>query len=237
MTADGCAQPLWRHPVLRAVAGQTLRPGGLDFTDQAVHLAHIPGDSRVLDLGCGTGATVEHLRSHHALAAVGVDLAIPQGAKKGLPFAQADAQSLPFRDASLGAVICECVLSLLPDQRAALHECRRVLMPGGRLILADLYHRSISTTACTATTTAHSAAKSCVTHALNIDTLRRDLADAGMRVVLLEDHTRLLAELAARMILVGASDILPECPSKRPGYLLLIAVTDGIPTEAHHDDG
>ncbi|WP_188987330.1 class I SAM-dependent methyltransferase [Saccharopolyspora thermophila] len=50
---------------------------------------------------------------------------------------QADAQALPFPDASFDTVVCTFSLCAIPDERQALAEMARVLRPGGRLVLAD----------------------------------------------------------------------------------------------------
>jgi ubiquinone/menaquinone biosynthesis C-methylase UbiE len=49
-----------------------------------------------------------------------------------------DAQSLPYDDASFDAVILITVLGEIPDQDAALAEVKRVLRPGGRLVVGEL---------------------------------------------------------------------------------------------------
>jgi ubiquinone/menaquinone biosynthesis C-methylase UbiE len=51
-----------------------------------------------------------------------------------LTFAQADAQALPFGDASFDAVVCQFGLMFCPDKALALREMRRVLRPAGRLL-------------------------------------------------------------------------------------------------------
>ncbi|MFD2765411.1 class I SAM-dependent methyltransferase [Micromonospora eburnea] len=49
----------------------------------------------------------------------------------------ADAQRLPFADASFDTVLCTLSLCAIPDHRAAVTEMARVLRPGGRLLLLD----------------------------------------------------------------------------------------------------
>ncbi|MGV1047796.1 MAG: class I SAM-dependent methyltransferase [Solirubrobacterales bacterium] len=58
-----------------------------------------------------------------------------------------DATALPFEDASVDAVILTAVLGEIPDRAAALAEIRRVLKPGGRLVVGELFGDPHFTTA------------------------------------------------------------------------------------------
>jgi ubiquinone/menaquinone biosynthesis C-methylase UbiE len=50
-----------------------------------------------------------------------------------------DARELPFADAMFDAALMVAVLGEIPDQAAALREIRRVLKPGGRLVVGELF--------------------------------------------------------------------------------------------------
>jgi ubiquinone/menaquinone biosynthesis C-methylase UbiE len=50
---------------------------------------------------------------------------------------QGDAQALPFPDASFDTVVCTLSLCSIPNGRRAVAEMKRVLRPGGRLLLLD----------------------------------------------------------------------------------------------------
>jgi ubiquinone/menaquinone biosynthesis C-methylase UbiE len=52
---------------------------------------------------------------------------------------QGDATGLPYEDAGMDAVVLTAVLGEIPDGDAALREIRRVLRPGGRLIVGELF--------------------------------------------------------------------------------------------------
>lgn len=98
------------------------------------------GPLRVLDAGCGSGKVLDLLiRDGHA--AWGLDLsatALALARRRGpFPLARASVAALPFADASFDAVVSLDVLANLPPAAvpAALADCRRVLVPGGRLIL------------------------------------------------------------------------------------------------------
>ncbi len=52
---------------------------------------------------------------------------------------QGDATDLPFEDDSIDAVVLAAVLGEIPDRAAALGEIERVLRPGGRLVVGELF--------------------------------------------------------------------------------------------------
>jgi ubiquinone/menaquinone biosynthesis C-methylase UbiE len=102
-------------------------------------------DLSVLDLACGSGAFLENLAATFPRARLlGVDLSTAylteaRRASKVTALAQANAEYLPFADASLDAVTCIYLFHELPPRvrlRVAA-EIARVLKPGGVLAFAD----------------------------------------------------------------------------------------------------
>jgi SAM-dependent methyltransferase len=94
---------------------------------------------RVLDAGCGTGGNALLLRRYGRVT--GVDIA-PEALELGSPrlpgaLARGSVLSLPFADASFDLVTSFEVLyhRAVPDEAPALAEARRVLRPGGRLLI------------------------------------------------------------------------------------------------------
>ena len=114
------------------------RPGGLTITRRATEFCGFPPGARIIDVGCGSGLTVEFLREKCGLEATGIDINAT-GENSHLRAAQA--RQLPFEPDSADGVFMECSLSLFNDQEAALSECFRVLKPGGWLIVSDMYAR------------------------------------------------------------------------------------------------
>ena len=96
----------------------------------------------VLDVGCGTGILAARLRHElNGARVVGCDfsrgmLAHGRARDRRTAWVSGDAGRLPFRDASFDAVVSTEAFHWFPDQRAALAEFRRLLRPGGRLLLA-----------------------------------------------------------------------------------------------------
>jgi SAM-dependent methyltransferase len=105
-----------------------------------------PGE-RVLEMGCGEGGNLHHLRAAAPGAILfGVDFSTAKAAfarrATGANVAAADAARLPFADGSFDAVLIRDLLHHLPDRTAALREAHRVLKPRGRLTLVEPNRRS-----------------------------------------------------------------------------------------------
>jgi ubiquinone/menaquinone biosynthesis C-methylase UbiE len=97
---------------------------------------------RVLDAGCGSGPVFEDLRSRGAQVSgfdsspAMLELARQRlGADADLTLADLS-QPLPYADRTFDDVICSLVLHYLRDWTAPLAELRRILKPGGRLLLS-----------------------------------------------------------------------------------------------------
>jgi ubiquinone/menaquinone biosynthesis C-methylase UbiE len=96
---------------------------------------------RVLEIGAGTGANVElYPDAVSELVLTEPEEPMAQRLRPRAGSAQvvvAPAESLPFEDASFDTVVCTLVLCTVADQEAAIGEIRRVLKPGGRVLLIE----------------------------------------------------------------------------------------------------
>jgi ubiquinone/menaquinone biosynthesis C-methylase UbiE len=110
----------------------------------AGHFRLRAGD-RVLDAGCGSGRLIPVIRERIGPAGSLVELDFAPGmiaiarrkaAPGGATFVVGDAHALPFPDGDFDKVIALALLPHLDDRPAALREFRRVLKPGGLLVLA-----------------------------------------------------------------------------------------------------
>lgn len=135
---------LWQHytrSTLDAFTAWIAREGDL----QAAASESSP--ARLLDVASGTGALVERLLApaFPPMHINGVDLSAQMlrqarrkyGAAPDVRFVKGAADALPFADVSFDAVVTVSSFHYFPRPDAALREMRRVLRPGGRLLLMD----------------------------------------------------------------------------------------------------
>jgi ubiquinone/menaquinone biosynthesis C-methylase UbiE len=114
-----------------------------------------PRPFRMLDVGCGTGTLLSLVaQDEHAEQLVGLDYAeqmvrcaaekftaAPQAEK--LSALQGDAEHLPFAAETFDVVSCCNSFHHYPHQAMAVREFRRVLRPGGRLVLIDGFRDNV----------------------------------------------------------------------------------------------
>jgi ubiquinone/menaquinone biosynthesis C-methylase UbiE len=121
-----------------------LAPAQCELISQA---ALSPGE-RVLDVACGTGLVA--LQAARAVGSggrvLGIDISqrmvdaatscAQQRSLKHVDFQRMDAERIESPDAAFDVVLCALGLMYLPDPEQALREMRRVLRPGGRMVVA-----------------------------------------------------------------------------------------------------
>jgi ubiquinone/menaquinone biosynthesis C-methylase UbiE len=97
-----------------------------------------------LEVGIGTGLNLPFYPANVRLTGIDVSPGMLAIARRraiqlgqAVELREADAEGLPFPDASFDTVVCTFALCAIPDERRAVVEMRRVLRPGGRLLLAD----------------------------------------------------------------------------------------------------
>lgn len=99
---------------------------------------------RVLELGVGTGKNLAFHPTDVEVTAIDLSERMLARARRratrlgrDVALRVADAQGLPFGDASFETVVATFLFCSVPDPVCALREARRVLVPGGRLLLLE----------------------------------------------------------------------------------------------------
>lgn len=162
MTLTHAQHLTWRQQVLRHLGSQFGDPrgplgalfgrtifanGNAAFNQWVTQQIDAQQDSRILEIGCGPGVTLQALGARSPAAhTVGLDrsLVMVKQAKRRngaamregrLDVLQGNAESLPFDDDSFDLVVAIHVLYFWPDATATLQELRRVLRDRGEVAI------------------------------------------------------------------------------------------------------
>jgi SAM-dependent methyltransferase len=145
----------WADPAAATLTAEDFRAASDAMTRRLLLQARPAPGQRILDVGCGFGGTVAQLNEDgRDLDLVGLNIDDRQIARavatvqplaradNRIAFVVGDACALPFPDASFDTLLAvECIFHF-PTRVAFFEEARRVLRPGGKLVLSDFVMRS-----------------------------------------------------------------------------------------------
>jgi ubiquinone/menaquinone biosynthesis C-methylase UbiE len=145
MTTNTC--PAARGPYSLAEVYGT-RPNRRAISDHAARVSGLDATCRLLEIGCGNGKTAIALSRDFGCRVDGIDLdesaieaarqnLVQEGPPDRVTFATGDVHRLPYPDATYDQVLCESVFSTVTQKAKAAGEMKRVLKPGGRLVMLD----------------------------------------------------------------------------------------------------
>lgn len=240
-----CEKNIYEESALGLGENQIIRPGGLNLTRELIEGLELNSTSKILDIGCGTGVTVNLLRQEFGLEAYGLDCSevlIEKGkaTRAELPIQVGRGEALPYPSESFDAVIMECSFSTMKDKTKTLKELSRVLISGGKLGITDVYLRKdagdlwqkIGLTT------------GCLVSAGTQSQIREVLWSYGFEIKTWQDKSQLWRSYIGEMLMGNCSlDLLlgagvDRCQEKgsilevigktRPGYFLMVAEKNGL---------
>jgi SAM-dependent methyltransferase len=132
------------HPI------DMIHMGGLAATDALVSIAAIGAGDRVLDVGSGVGGSSRRIASRFGAFVCGIELSETLhttsvrltrlvGLTEKVQLLNGSALSLPFGDGEFDAVIMQHVAMQIAEKDELFRELARVVKPGGRLALHELF--------------------------------------------------------------------------------------------------
>jgi len=188
----------WSHPLVAAVLGESLHPGGTKLTLEMAKQAELRPGAHILDVGCGRGTSAKAL-TEAGYPVTGVDpdpqnIATAQAtAAPGCNFRVTD-PALGDIEGPFDAVLSECALCLSGDPTATLRRFHRLLKPGGALLLSDV---TVERDAQVFQDTIGFIA--CLGGALDRDGLREVVRTAGFQIQWSDDRPQLIQEIRDRI--------------------------------------
>ncbi len=150
--ADDGADPA--HPTMEALAPYDQFHGrGLEATEEVAGMlaarSLVAASDRLLDIGSGIGGPARYMAKRFGCRVTGIDLTAEfcdaarhltqlLGLAKEVDFQQGDALKMPFADGTFQGAFSMNVSMNIADKPALYREIRRVLKPGGWLVLSEL---------------------------------------------------------------------------------------------------
>jgi SAM-dependent methyltransferase len=207
------------------------------WTPEFVDLMNLRFGERVLDVACGTGVVTRELpyRVGKSGRAVGLDinpgmLAVARTIAPTIPveWVEGNAASMQLPNASFDVVVAQQGLQFLPDKPAGMAEMRRVLVPGGRLVLSvwrSTNHNPAFRALEDALAKRVGPAKAALPpYSLgDAETIRTLLIGAGFKAIQIRAVVKLSrwasAEHFVRSLVAGAPSMLGEAGSQGPAAL------------------
>jgi SAM-dependent methyltransferase len=149
-TVKSCCAAAYGSDLVSLFLGDSHHPGGSELTRRLAAALHLEPRQGVLDVASGIGTTAVLLATEFDVEVRGLDLGAEQVAKArrraataGLDarvtFEVGDAEQLPVDDQTFDAVVCECAFCTFPDKLTAARELTRVVRPGGRIGITDVW--------------------------------------------------------------------------------------------------
>lgn len=138
----------WDNPHTTIISAKDFHHAANLMTQHVVQKAQIKDGHKILDIGCGFGGTIKFLNERYSnCTMVGINIDPRQiviakntvTASNGnqVEFIEADACKLPFTDQKFDVILCIESIFHFSNRQIFFEECRRILRPGGVLVVSD----------------------------------------------------------------------------------------------------
>lgn len=193
-------QKFYENAVLQNTLGRTLRPGGLELTRKAMDFCKFNADDKLLDLGCGKGATIKYISDYYKIDICGLDLSENLAAQaketnRDAVIVISSGENTPFEDGTFNGIFAECTLSLM-DLKKAINEINRIMKNGGYLIISDVYANN---TAYLEELNSYST-ETCLKNPHDLRKLKSLLNEKGFNILFEEKYDNLMKQLVVDII-------------------------------------
>jgi ubiquinone/menaquinone biosynthesis C-methylase UbiE len=203
----GCCAGVYGLDLVELFLGDSYHPGGSALTRRLADVLDLRPGQEVLDLAAGTGTTAFLLARERGVNVTGIDLGAVQvgkararasqfGLAQLVSFQVGDAEHLPVDDERFDAVICECAFCTFPDKHTAAGEMARVLRPGGKVGITDVW---LEPDRLGPELAGMAGRIACLADAKPIAVLHNLLATAGLHVTTTERHDQVLVDTIERV--------------------------------------
>jgi arsenite methyltransferase len=222
-----CCAAVYGLDLIGLFLGDSYHPGGAALTRRLADAMDLRPGQAVLDVASGVGTTAVLLARERAVKVTGVDLgavqvdqARAQAGQLGLEgvvrFEVGDAEALPVDDESFDAVVCECALCTFPDKRTAAGEMARVLRPGGKVGIADIW---VEPDRLDLELAGIAGRIACLADAQPITVTRDLLISSGFRVTTIERHDQSIADTIEQIQATLTAVKIVGLPGLEPEHL------------------
>ena len=119
--------------------------GGLNLVNEIIEMYEADEDIKVLDVGCGSGYSVNYL-CEKGFDATGIDFSeeiinLGKERYKGININTMDANNLDFPENYFDLILFECSLSVMQNPEKILESCRKLLKKNGLILLSDFFFK------------------------------------------------------------------------------------------------
>lgn len=229
---------------MQNLLGKTLRPGGFDLTKRALDFCRFGSGDKLLDLGCGKGATMKYISENYKVDICGLDISESLAAEAKEMNKEADivvssGEKTPFTDGIFNGVFAECTLSLMDNLENAIVEVNRIMKCGGYLIISDIYAKNTDYIG----ELNSFSAQTCLKNPHNLERLKSLLAGRGFSILIEEKHDYLMKQLVVDIIFgydkmanfwnctgghcIDGAKFQESIRKSKLGYFLMIAQKEG----------